>query len=108
MVICRLIHLSRKVIYNEPHFRTKLKVRKGEEFNLVSCHDEYSLWFDVASTPVSSAAPVTLPSPEPGLHLAMSRLRLGQVNNQQRAQVLARAIRKVIRWENISCVVKNN
>ena len=78
-----------------------MKVRKGEEFNLVSCHDEYSLWFDVANTPVSTEAPVTLPSPEPGLHLAMSRLRLGQVNNQQRAQVLAKAIKQMIRCENI-------
>ena len=60
-------------------FRSQTTVQKGDSFQLVSCHDEYSLWFDVTKTPPSSSDPICLPSPEPGLHLAMSRTRLGQV-----------------------------
>ena len=77
-------------------FRTQTNVVQGETINLVSCHDEYSLWFDVVKTPVSNQLPVTLPDPEPGLHLAMSRARLGQVNSQARNTKYAKALKKLL------------
>ena len=77
-------------------YRSQTTVQKGDTFQLVSCHDEYSLWFDVTKTPPSSNEPISLPSPEPGLHLAMSRTRLGQVNSEARNKTYSRAIRKLL------------
>ena len=77
-------------------YRSQTTVQKGDTFQLVSCHDEYSLWFDVTKTPLSSSEPISLPSPEPGLHLAMSRTRLGQVNSEARNKTYTRAIRKLL------------
>lgn len=76
--------------------KTQTDVVKGETLNLVSCHDEYSLWFDVVKTPVPNSSSVSLPDPEPGLHLAMSRARLGQVNSQMRNKTFANAIKKLL------------
>merc|ERR1719270_2964247 len=85
--------------------KASTEVKKGESFHLVSCHDEYSLWFDVVKTPVSPRDPISLPSPEPGLHLAMSRTRLGQVNNEARNRVFSRAIKKLLRPKDSGTVL---
>jgi len=76
---------------------TETEVVAGETLELVSYHDEYSLWFDVVRPGAASSLPVKLPSPQPGIHLAMSRTRLGQINSQARNEVLAAAVRKMIR-----------
>ena len=80
--------------------KAKTEVKQGESFHLVSCHDEYSLWFDVVKTPVSSTDPISLPNPEPGLHLAMSRTRLGQVNNKERNEKFVKNIKHVLENSN--------
>ena len=79
-------------------FRTQTTVRKGESVQLVACHDEYSLWFDVTSAPVSPSEPIQLPRPEAGLNLAMSRTRLGQVNSQARNTIYSRVVKKLLRY----------
>jgi len=76
--------------------KASTEVKKGESFHLVSCHDEYSLWFDVVKTPVSPTDPISLPDPQPGLHLAMSRTRLGQVNNKSRNEKFVKNIKQLI------------
>ena len=77
--------------------RTRTEVRAGDTLELVASHDEYSLWFDVVTGPTDPSQPVQLPSPEPGLHLAMSRTRLGQVNSRTRNNTMAAVLRKMIR-----------
>ena len=76
---------------------TETEVEVGDTVELVSYHDEYSLWFDVVTPGVASSLPVELPSPQPGIHLAMSRTRLGQINSQARNNIMAAAVRKMIR-----------
>ena len=76
---------------------SQTQVRQGDTVELVACHDEYSLWFDVVTTPTDLTEPVQLPSPQPGLHLAMSRTRLGQLNSESRNTKLAAVLRKLIR-----------
>ena len=75
------------------------RVTRGEPVSLVACHDEYSLWFDVVTSPPPPSTPISLPSPQPGLNLAMSRNRLGQVNNKQRNSQLARHLKRLVSEE---------
>jgi len=77
--------------------RSQTPVKQGESVELVSSHDEYSLWFDVVTTAPPASAPVSLPSPGPGLHLAMSRARLGQINNNSRNKQLSAMISNIIK-----------
>jgi hypothetical protein len=44
---------------------------KGSALSVVACPDEYSLWFDLLPAP--PGGPLALPSPGPGLQMAMSR-----------------------------------
>ncbi len=67
------------------------KCRAGQEVSLVSNHDEYSLWFDVVpvgSSESNKIQQIPMPSPSPGIHLAVSRTRLGQINDPERNQKL--------------------
>lgn len=86
--------------------RSQTEVREGEKVELVASHDEYSLWFDVVKKSEEvPAGQVKLPSPQPGLHLAMSRTRLGQINSHGRNRTLAAMLRKIISADPASTVL---
>jgi len=68
---------------------------------VVSNHDEFSYWFDVWQGDHASGgdAVAQLPMPHPadaGIHLAVGRTRLGQINSRDRNQKLASALEKLI------------
>jgi len=65
---------------------------QDKEMTLVSNHDEYSFWFDVIPGAVSDVANVPMPSPAAGIHLAVSRPRLGQINDADRNRKLVSAM----------------
>jgi len=98
-------HWMQAVYY--PH--SSCQVQPGQELCLTASHDEYSLWFDAAPAPPPGPAPLpALPRPQPGLHLAMSRTRLGQINNRERAGKLAGVVsRLVAKHRNASSEVGN-
>jgi len=75
--------------------RSSTVAKAGDKISLVSCHDEYSLWFDVCD-PGTSTPPLSLPSPSAGVHMAMSRTRLGQINNQARNTKYAGVLAKIV------------
>jgi len=67
----------------------------AEHMYLISNHDEYSYWFDV-SVAKPNEIPVAMPDPQPGIHLAVSRTRLGQLNDQEYNAKLTNAVRSII------------
>jgi len=84
-------HWMQAVYYPKSH----TVARAGDTISLVSCHDEYSLWFDVVQ-PNTAMAALPMPSPTPGVHMAMSRTRLGQINNQDRSSKYAGVLEKIV------------
>jgi len=72
----------------------------GEELCLMSYHDEYSLWFGLL--PGSSSA-VDFPRPfcHCPVHNAISRSRLGQLNDEQRNMKFVHVLEKVVTSDTI-------
>jgi protein arginine N-methyltransferase 7 len=66
----------------------------GEEICVISNHDEFSLWFDVRKE--SPLGDVPMPDPTCGIHLAVSRSRLGQMNDPSRNSTLMASLKKAI------------
>ncbi|XP_041375692.1 protein arginine N-methyltransferase 7-like isoform X2 [Gigantopelta aegis] len=72
-----------------------LPVRQNETFHLVSCHDEYSLWFDVFGSR-QSAPVLEHPVCTCGLHVAISRTRLGMMGDDRRMETWCKILKKHI------------
>ncbi|XP_043198257.1 protein arginine N-methyltransferase 7-like [Amphibalanus amphitrite] len=77
----------------------EVRLRRRDEFNLVSSHDEYSLWFSVNDSEdvpvpgeVSDPAPICLC----GLHVTVSRTRAGAMNDPRRHQLYTAALEQAI------------
>lgn len=77
----------------------EIQVNKGDNLNLISNHDEYSLWFDVK--PQNQETTKTSLS-----HLPMSRTRLLEVNNSESNKIYISALREKIcdKVERILCL----
>lgn len=67
----------------------------GEKLQLTGFHDEYSLWFGLEIEP---STPVNLPRPfcDCSVHLAISRSRLGQLNDSERNLKFLKSLEKVV------------
>lgn len=70
------------------------QVSAGERLQLHLNHDEYSLWFDIQRNGmdddkrvVFNDKPLPLPVCECGFHVANSRTRIGQLNNNVRTKI---------------------
>ncbi len=75
---------------------SSVEAEKGRPLSVVSNHDEYSLWFDVTAKDNPADIPqIPMPSPSPGLHLAVSRPRLGQINCRERNAALVKVVRRL-------------
>jgi len=72
--------------------KSQTRVTQGQAMSVVACHDEYSLWFDVLPSPPLHRLP--LPQPQPGLQMAMSRSRLGQLNCPRRTSKYVEVVRR--------------
>ncbi|KAJ8302526.1 hypothetical protein KUTeg_018922 [Tegillarca granosa] len=70
-----------------------VQLDKNEEFKVVSCHDEYSLWFEVTK-PDSKIDIPDLPVCNCGAHIAYSRSRLGMMNDPDRRQMYQNILQK--------------
>ena len=64
----------------------------SDRLTIISNHDEYSFWFDVRDgDDYACVSNIPMPSPQAGIHLAVSRNRLGQINDEQRNGQLVRS-----------------
>lgn len=62
----------------------EIDVKKGDEINLISCHDEFSLWFNLCKDLKIKNEDYLRPICECGVHVAFSRTRIGQLNDGTR------------------------
>lgn len=75
----------------------------GVQLELTGYHDEYSLWFSLKSTDEPSHQCARIPRPfcNCSVHLAVSRPRLGQINDEKRTAKYVQALQKVVHPETI-------
>ncbi|KAK3086794.1 hypothetical protein FSP39_023581 [Pinctada imbricata] len=87
-----------------------LKVSKGEEVQVISNHDEYSLWFDVQKSSDEDQAPSSGPACTCGIHLTYSRSRLGMLNDPVRRNTYKSVLSKNVqrRRGKSKCLVYSN
>lgn len=71
----------------------------GEKICLMSYHDEYSLWFGIS--PETSAIDFPRPFCHCPVHNAISRTRLGQLNDEQRNHKFVEALKKVVNPDTV-------
>ena len=81
--------------------------REGEQLELRSYHDEYSLWFGLDESPSNTHANLSRPSCHCSIHLAVSRNRLGQLNDQDRNEKLISVLEKVVHDETVCLVLSD-
>ncbi|CAH1780265.1 unnamed protein product [Owenia fusiformis] len=70
-------------------------VAKGDQVNIHSFHDDYSLWFDVTKGETKDFD-TEHPVCTCGVHILYSRGRIGMLNDSHRNSVYANALRKVL------------
>lgn len=63
-----------------------IHVNAGQTFQLVCNRDEFSLWFDAKPIAVSDGLIINRPACSCGFHLALSRNRIGQLNQSLRTK----------------------
>lgn len=80
---------------------------KGMKLELNGYHDEYSLWFALNSNESSTAVSNKVPRPfcTCSTHMAVSRTRLGQINDEQRIATYVQALEKVVNTETVCLTV---
>ncbi|XP_065160684.1 protein arginine N-methyltransferase 7 isoform X2 [Atheta coriaria] len=74
------------------YFPKELKVSQGSEVSLISCHDEYSLWFNIKEGLKVTDADYKCPQCDCNLHNAYARTRIGQLNDAKRTKKFLRII----------------
>lgn len=79
-------------------------LQNGVDCNLKGYHDEYSLWFDIQAD-CRQSPPVPRPFCHCSVHNAISRTRLGQINDERRQIAYIRAMEKIIDPESVCLVV---
>ena len=67
----------------------------NEKMVLVSNHDEYSYWFDIKSATEKFDGLIPMPDPKPGISTAISRTRLGQINDENHLSTLVKAVNRI-------------
>ncbi|KAK3862916.1 hypothetical protein Pcinc_031254 [Petrolisthes cinctipes] len=86
-----------QAVYYLPQVRS---VTHHTPVSLLSCHDEYSLWFNIQkddSELVNTERPVC----ECGVHIVNSRTRLGQLNDPRRIEVYTRVLRSLVTPDSV-------
>lgn len=78
------------------YFPNEILVNKGEELNLITSHDEYSLWFNLSKTLRITDEHYINPVCNCGLHQAFSRTRIGQINDVKRNKQYLRILEENI------------
>uniref|UniRef100_A0A1A8DDB6 Protein arginine N-methyltransferase n=1 Tax=Nothobranchius kadleci TaxID=1051664 RepID=A0A1A8DDB6_NOTKA len=79
-------------------------VTAGDDLRLTVCHDDYSLWYSLQShrqQEVPSESPPSRPCCTCQAHLVWTRPRFGELNDRQRTESYAAALRSVLREDGV-------
>lgn len=87
-----------QAIYYVP---TPLQVRQNEELLLISCHDEFSLWFNISKKLELKDSYREPPVCTCGLHAFNSRTRIGMLNDNKRRSVYLKAMKNVVNSDSV-------
>ncbi|XP_023027368.2 arginine methyltransferase 7 [Leptinotarsa decemlineata] len=85
----------------------EVSVHKDQEINLLSCHDEYSLWFNLVEDLRISNTHYLNPICECGIHITFSRTRIGQMNDSRRNKKYIALLEKYVNSESQILVVSD-
>lgn len=75
-------------------------INSKEKLEMIGYHDEYSLWFGLNSE-TSLASAIPRPFCNCSVHNAVSRTRLGQLNDTKRTSIFVESLEKVVNNETI-------
>ncbi|XP_031826057.1 arginine methyltransferase 7 isoform X2 [Nomia melanderi] len=73
----------------------------NQEVSLIGYHDEYSLWFQLINESVNIVPDCERPVCTCGIHVAYSRTRIGQLNDQKRNEKYIKALAKKVTSDTI-------
>ncbi|XP_029838738.2 protein arginine N-methyltransferase 7 isoform X2 [Ixodes scapularis] len=76
-----------------------IQVETGQQFQLLACRDQYSLWFSVSHW--KAPEPAESPLCNCGLHMSLSRTRIGMLNDDTRNRAYASVLQKVVTKESV-------
>ncbi|EEZ99615.1 protein arginine N-methyltransferase 7 isoform X2 [Tribolium castaneum] len=93
-----------QAIYYLPN---EVVVSKDAELHLVSCHDEFSLWFNVRLDLRLSEVDYVKPICECGLHMTFSRTRIGQINDASRNKKYISLLEKCIDRDSVILILSD-
>ncbi|CAH1994858.1 unnamed protein product [Acanthoscelides obtectus] len=85
----------------------ELPVNKGQEISLISCHDEFSLWFNLVDNLRITDEHYLTPFCECGAHVASSRTRIGQLNDMTRNKKYLALLEKYVNKESTILVLSD-
>ncbi|XP_046582798.1 protein arginine N-methyltransferase 7-like [Haliotis rubra] len=83
-----------------------LPVTKSEPFTLVSCHDEYSLWFDATKQGDTSQV-LERPLCTCAFHTTLSRTRIGMMGDPHRVSILKAALKKHVKETSVCLCISD-
>lgn len=79
----------------------EIYIEKNQEIGLVACHDEYSFWFDLELNTTKRIKYPQSPACDCNLHLAFSRSRIGQLNDENKRNKYLKVLKEKINEETI-------
>ncbi|KAF7995961.1 hypothetical protein HCN44_007928 [Aphidius gifuensis] len=94
-----------QAIYYLPN---EIKVDKDQEIGLVACHDEYSFWFKVEPDPTQKVEYPRSPVCDCSVHLALSRSRIGQLNDKEKQAKYLKVLKKYITPDTVCFCFSDN
>lgn len=89
------------------YFPKEIYVKKNEEVYLISCHDEFSLWFNLKKNMRLSDEDYLRPICECVLHMTLSRTRIGQINDGRRIKKYTTLLQQYINSNSIVLILGN-
>lgn len=86
------------------YFPEDRPIEVGGKYQLQGFHDEYSLWFDIQAYD-GLLQSVPRPFCHCAIHNAISRTRLGQINDRRRQNAYVSAMQKFVSIDSVCLVV---
>lgn len=85
----------------------EIDVKTGEEINLISCHDEFSLWFNLCKDLKITNEDYLRPICECGVHVAFSRTRIGQLNDGTRNKKFVSVLEENVKDSSVVLILSH-
>lgn len=87
------------------YFPKEVHVKENEEVHLISCHDEYSLWFNLKKDIRLSDVDYCKPVCECLVHMSVSRTRMGEINDGRRTKKYTSLLQQHIHRDTVVLVL---